>query len=207
MQRAEGVWVCYVFTQLSGREQLFRRARIQLILGATMNKKFLLLGLLLAGQLLVAITSLSVAHADIYQCNGKWTNRPCEGETQKVIKEVTREPSVDRMLSAPAEITSEENAPANSALEPLAPRTELVRKLRKQSDDYKRKGGVSLSNAQIDGFRRSCEDRSKPYTECLAAFNDQSGKLTALNQKQEELGIDQKRNEIEEDKVRAIRGR
>jgi hypothetical protein len=172
-----------------------------------MNKKFLLLGLLLAEPLLAGVTSLSVAHADIYQCNGKWTNQPCEGEPQKVIKEVVREPSMDRVLSLPTDVIPDESSSASTALEPLAPRTELVRKLRKQSDEYKRKGGVSLSNAQIDGFRRSCEDRTKPYSECLAAFNDQSGKLTSLNQKQEQIGIDQRRNEIEEDKVRAIRGR
>jgi hypothetical protein len=167
--------------------------------------KIRLLSLLVA---LMGAAGSNAAHADIYQCDGKWTNRPCEGETQKTLKEVSREPSARTLLpEVSAEPASDQNSSANTALEPLAPRTELVRKLRKQSDEYKRKGGVSLSSAQLDGFRRSCEDRSKPYSDCLAAFNEQSEKLTTLNQKQEQLGIDQKRNEIEEDKVRAIRGR
>jgi len=156
---------------------------------------------------------VQVAQAEIYECDGKWTNQPCEsGKAQRTIHEVTRSysPPEAPEVSAPAGddvIEGAQSSAGSVALEPLAPRTDLIRKLRKQSDDYKRKGGVTLSSGQLEGFRRACEDRTKPFSDCLAAFNDQSQKLTALNQKQDQLQIDAQRNEIEADKVKAIRGR
>lgn len=36
---------------------------------------------------IVSLLIVSLAHAEIYNCDGKWTNKPCEGTATKVLKE------------------------------------------------------------------------------------------------------------------------
>lgn len=36
---------------------------------------------------IVSLAMVSLAHAEIYNCDGKWTNKPCDGNATQVLKE------------------------------------------------------------------------------------------------------------------------
>lgn len=150
---------------------------------------------------LALVLLASNAEAELKKCNGTWTNLACDAPVQDTMAESKRS-------AAPKIIDIDAGSSSSSAvLEPLAPRLELIRKLKKVSDEYRTKGGHFLSREELDAFRRGCEDRTRPFSECLGEFNNQQNKLVSQNQKKEELNQNSNRNEIEADRNRAIRGR
>ena len=159
------------------------------------------------GAIVLALhcSAVSTVNAEIHQCDGKWTNLPCTGVIESEIKEAQRARHVETTEAPEGEV--ENGASTSSAmLDPLAPRSDLARKLRKLNDEFKSKGGVTLSKAELDGFRRYCEERTRTIDECQTRFTEQSQRLTELNQKKDKLDIEAERNQIEADKVKAIRG-
>lgn len=138
--------------------------------------------------------SLSSAQ-QITNCNGKWTNQPCVGDVSYSFNERQRaETSVEK--AEPVEQKTLENK------EPLAPRTDLARKLRRISDDFRRRKGIFLTNNELDGLKKQWEDRSIPYSECLKMFNEKKDKLVEQNKELEENRIQKERNAIEFLKIR-----
>jgi hypothetical protein len=123
------------------------------------------------------------AQAELHQCEGVWTNAPCAGAVEKSLGA--------EVVSAPGSIPSsrddrEQDGPAVATTrEPLAPRLELIRNLRKLNDGSRRAGQKTLSNSQLEQHKVQCNDLTKPYADCLATFNSLSAQLAELNKKQE----------------------
>lgn len=145
--------------------------------------------ILLFYVMLTAVIAPQQAAADLHKCDGMWTNKPCNGEVAETLKEGEGS-RISRMGSDSAYANAASNAAAGGhaqavGSEPLAPRLEVIRNLRKMNDEFKKKGGVTLARQDIDALRKVCEDLSRPYTECKQGFDENSGKLTALNQQKE----------------------
>lgn len=153
--------------------------------------------------LVVASLCARTAAAELHECDGKWTNLPCNGAVERSLSDSTRisrmKPGVAKSDSDPADAGAAETSTA-----PLAPRSELARKLRRQSDEYKAKGGVALTSVELDTFRRYCEEKTRTVGECQQRFTEESQRLTELNQTKEKLSLDEERNQIESEKLRAI---
>jgi hypothetical protein len=138
-----------------------------------------------------------VASAEIYECNGKWTNKPCDGEIGRSLEEIERpEPSV----STRPEIVG-------TPPEPLAPRYSLIRKLKKLRNEYTGRGMPSLSSTEIDGFESLCLDRSRPFVDCQSAFDAHATRLRDLELAREANDLAAERNVIEQQKADGYRRR
>jgi hypothetical protein len=131
------------------------------------------------------ITLVGTAQCEIYQCDGKWTNKPCSGAIERTMHE-----SAEVVVDAggePVEAEEKEEAakPGDIVLEPLAPRYALARKLRKTSRDFSLKHGISLTKEQLSDFDERCTKRETPFAQCQAQFDGYVQKLNAqLQQKQ-----------------------
>jgi len=137
------------------------------------------------------------AHAEIYECNGKWTNKPCDGQVSRSLEEIDRPERV-----APSSSERLETSP-----EPLAPRYSLIRKLKKLSKDYVGRGVPSLSDTEIDGFESLCLDRSRPFVDCQSAFDEHATRLRNLELAREANDLAAERNVIEQQKADGYRRR
>jgi hypothetical protein len=115
------------------------------------------------------------ALAEIYKCDGKWTNQPCSGNVESTLDEVTRsEPAAADEAPAEAEDSSH---PA----EPLAPRYDALRKLRKLSDEYKRQKLTYISPKDFEAVKKICMDRARPFKECEGAVNQAKDRVVQAN--------------------------
>ncbi len=119
--------------------------------------------------------------AEIYQCDGKWTNRPCEGAIERTIHEKT---SVDTSDEADGSDGAE---PAKEApvvedkkdLEPLAPRYSVARRLKKLSKDLTQKYQIGLSKEELRAFEERCINRENTLAQCESEYDVLSQRLNA----------------------------
>lgn len=146
---------------------------------------------------LPALLLSQAAAAEIYECDGKWTNKPCNGHIVRSLEEVSRPERSDS--SAPDLVATPP--------EPLAPRYSLIRKLRKLSDEYLGRGVPSLSDTEIEGFESLCLDRSRPLVDCQSAYNEYASRLRDLELAQEANDLAAERNVIEQQKADGYRRR
>lgn len=134
---------------------------------------------LIVGVVLL-LTRANFAFSEIYQCDGKWTNMPCSGAIEKTIHE-----SVGQAADAggePVEAAAAEEAvkPGEEALEPLAPRYALARRLRKTSKEFSQKHNLSLTKEELHAFDERCTKRETPFSQCQAQHDAFVQKLNEL---------------------------
>jgi len=134
--------------------------------------------------------------AQIYECDGRWTNKPCAGVVGRSMEEVAN-PAPPAVRVTP----SSERAP-----EPLAPRYSLIRKLKKLNDEYTDRGVTGLNDSEIDGFESLCLDRARPFLDCQSAFDEHSNRLRELELTREANDLAAERNEIEQQKANQLTG-
>lgn len=131
----------------------------------------------------------SGASAEIFLCDGKWTNSPCAGSVEHQIKEI-KAPS--EPPSTNQEIPSAGIQPAYKE-EPLADRYALARKLRKINDSFRSKGDVFYTQSEVKGYSDMWLDRNKPYSECVKEFTSLTDKLIQLNNERERTRIEKEK--------------
>ena len=127
--------------------------------------------------LLVAMSGLALlplsVEAEIYQCDGKWTNLPCDGSIQKTLPESSSikvdDEEAEGDEKAPAEEAKESSS---SVLEPLAPRYSIVRKLKKTNRDFFLKHKITLTKDELHNFEVRCMKRETPLDECQSQYDD-----------------------------------
>lgn len=137
---------------------------------ANMRKAILALG---AGALFV-VPSL---HAEIYQCDGKWTNRPCEGAIERTM----HESSGDEVEIDPAEAlqNNAEEKKEISTGDPLAPRYSISRKLKKLSKDLMQKYQIGLSKEELRAFEAQCIETGVTIAQCQSKYDEVAQRLNA----------------------------
>jgi hypothetical protein len=134
--------------------------------------------------LLVALAAATPASAEIYQCDGKWTNKPCGGTIERTMHE-----KVDPQAALPGleEMVAEQSPPQNVVpeapnSEPLAPRYSLARKLKKLNKDFTEDHGVSLTKEEVRAFEERCTRRETPFSQCQSEYDVFAQRLNALAQ-------------------------
>jgi hypothetical protein len=127
-----------------------------------------------SGLLLIKV---SVAHSEIYQCDGKWTNKPCAGAIEKTIHESAGQAADAGGEPVEAAPVEEAVKPGEEALEPLAPRYALTRKLRKTNKEFSQKHNVSLTKEELHAFDERCTKRETPFSQCQAEHDAYVRKL------------------------------
>jgi len=133
------------------------------------------------------------AEAEIYKCDGQWTNKPCAGRVEEKLDEVVR-----------PGIPADPGATPTTPTEPLAPRYAIVRRLRKMNEEFRSRSGVTLSRAELELFEDRCTDRAVPFAECQDAFNTHTARLKELSLQAEENDIAQEKNDIERSRLTGI---
>ncbi|MFM1847856.1 MAG: hypothetical protein RL417_1330 [Pseudomonadota bacterium] len=129
--------------------------------------------------------------AQIYECSGRWTNKPCDGDVGRMIEEVSR-PEPPQQASP---------VPGSPAPEPLAPRYSLIRKMKKLNDEYITRGVPGMDDAELDGFEALCLDPERPFVDCQNAYNEKSSRLLDLELAREANDLAAERNTIEQQKI------
>ena len=141
----------------------------------------------------IAITGLlfcGPAAAQIFKCDGKWTNRPCSGEIEARIEETNREPQPAPNAEDPAPAPPlDQTAPA---LEPMSARYDLVRKFRRRNDDLRQKNRPALSPAEVGKVERFCLESATKAQDCAARIKqaEAAAEREAKNWESELLGGD-----------------
>lgn len=114
--------------------------------------------------------------AEIYNCDGKWTNRPCKGVIERSLEEVEPETRGDKPKS---------DASTQQSSEPFAPRYEALRKLKKTSDTLTKSGKIGASRGEYETVRKLCMDREKTNAQCKEAVTATLAALEKKNEPQE----------------------
>ncbi len=136
----------------------------------------------------------SIAYGELHECDGKWTNLPCTGTIKNSVEESKRVIRVRPETTAQEPSMASPEASSEAATDigtseiitaPLAPRSELARRLRRESDEHKRNGGVGFSSAELESFRRYCEEKTRTIDECHTSYTEQSQHLIEINKKEE----------------------
>ncbi|MCO6432179.1 MAG: hypothetical protein J5J00_15080 [Deltaproteobacteria bacterium] len=133
--------------------------------------------------LLIAIFVIGLAcspvDAEIYNCEGKWTNKPCSGAIEESIAEVTRPESQVELPPSdqPIIIDATKPKPTEPPTLDLTQRLELERRIKKSNDKAKQEGKKHLSRDEIEKITRICRDTSKPLKECQSVVNKSEKRL------------------------------
>lgn len=134
--------------------------------------------------LLLTQAFVTSAQAEIYQCDGKWTNRPCDGAVERTLPEsalVNTSPEETSESENQAEEPSKDDSPA---LEPLAPRYSLVRRLKKFNRDFSLKHKISIPKEEVRAFEERCMKRETPFDRCEADYDNFVKRLSSqINKK------------------------
>lgn len=126
--------------------------------------------------LLLASLVTTSATAEIYKCNGQWTNRPCNGVVEKKFDEITETKPSRTSTTVPTEA---------AAPEPFAPRYEAIRKLKKESDTLIKAGKIGASRGEYEAVKKLCMERARPFAECKEAVSSTLAALEKKNTPQE----------------------
>lgn len=95
------------------------------------------------------------AFADIYNCNGTWTNKPCGGSPEKTLPEIER--------------------PVDLGAEALKKKELLVGNLRLDVDGAGRDYGIGLD---ISGIEEACRSKDTTYEDCMNLVNNAGDRLS-----------------------------
>jgi hypothetical protein len=136
--------------------------------------------------LFAVLFTVSHAFSEIYECDGKWTNRPCDGAIERTMPERSQ-PDIDQ-----ADIDQESQVKANEANnqaikveEPLAPRYALTRRLRKYSKEMTQKHNLSLTKEEMKSFEDRCHKRETPLAKCQSEYDQFVQRLNSQIKKPE----------------------
>ena len=132
-----------------------------------------------------------IALAEIYKCDGKWTNRPCTGKIEAQVAESPGD-SIDEMLDNAVKEKNQtkeekgESGAVSSQAEPMTKRYEMVRKLRKTNDSYQNQKKKTLERKQVEAVASICNDSRKSAEDCNKANDDALKELEKLNSSAED---------------------
>ena len=131
---------------------------------------------LIASTLLFIVPSL---HAEIYQCDGKWTNRPCDGAIERTMhesagNEIEMDPAEEHQKNA-----EEKKETQTSAADPLAPRYSISRKLKKLSKDLMQQHQIGLTKEELRAFESHCIEDGVTIAQCQAKYDEVAQRLNA----------------------------
>jgi len=132
-----------------------------------MSARFLL------GFFLISFLFQASTFAEIYNCNGTWTNKPCEGEVSKTLPEIDRTPDLQ------AEATRK--------------KMELVGALELRVQSARRSHGVELD---ISGIAETCRAENSSYEECMTLVNNADDRLEARLHQAKLLKEQEKTNKL-----------
>lgn len=121
------------------------------------------------------------AFAEIYQCDGKWTNRPCDGAIERTLHE--KSVIVDASEDS-GEIPNTQKSKV-VVEEPLAPRYALTRRLRKFSKEMSQKHNLSLTKEELIAFDEKCTKRETPLQQCQSEYDAYVQRLNSQVKKPE----------------------
>ncbi len=135
----------------------------------------------------------SAAYAELYECDGKWTNKPCNGDVTRSIEE------------------SGSAAPADEATKALREKTSLLHDLRMKEIKAREQYDIQYDISSVEKFclsqESSIEDCSKRIESARTALDKRiatEGSLAAqrrANQLQDEANkLQEQRNTIEAEK-------
>lgn len=124
--------------------------------------------------------------AEVHNCNGSWTNKPCEGEITESFEEYKGSNDVRKNIS---------EVPMVETDVPLAQRNRTVEEVRRMNSDYKRKFGIDLASSSLEFIKITCRNRTIPFDQC----KEQRDKLVA---ELESKRAAQEHTQIEQEKLR-----
>jgi len=133
-----------------------------------------------AALLVTLLLGASSVSAQIYNCDGRWTNRPCKGVVERALEEV--KPSEEVKGNEPKRERS--TSPQHSS-EPFAPRYDALRQLKKTSDNLTKSGKIGASRGEYETVRKLCMDREKTNAQCKEAVTATLASLEKKNEPQE----------------------
>lgn len=137
------------------------------------------------------------AAADIYQCNGQWTNKPCDGAVENRIEEKAYVSEAPKP-SGKGELSKDGDVP-------YADRLRAIRDLNKLNEQSTRQNKVGLSGVELRLAKDTCE--KQPYTDCQRTVQELSAKLAQLKMQKEANELADNRNKIEAAKLELERRR
>ena len=153
-----------------------------------------------ASALTAALLLSAPAAAQIYKCDGKWTNLPCSGKVEAQLQEAPHPAAKEEAAAIPPQpadktqldqsdleaLLRNDAPPAPTpALQPsatpvlLTPRIEMIRKLRRQNDEERQKGRPALSAAEIGQVERFCMDQAATSEACAGRIGELTAKSKA----------------------------
>ena len=133
----------------------------------------------------ISLVGLSApVFAQVYKCDGVWTNIPCDG-TLSASSSATPVPTVSTSAVATATVAPSvaiAPAPASSVNEPpYIERLGLYRKLKKENEDYERSKKQPLSFSELDEARVLCQDADTSFAQCQDKVNELRKQLAERN--------------------------
>jgi hypothetical protein len=140
----------------------------------------------IAAYVALLMGSVVITHpsaAQVYRCNGVWTNVPCEGvnvATSSVAPSASVTTSVTPAASAPATVVSPTSTKVVNE-PPYVERLSLYRKLKKDNEDYARDKKKTLTFAEIDEARVLCQDADTSYAQCQDKVDELRKQLAERN--------------------------
>ncbi|NMC63522.1 MAG: hypothetical protein GYA55_10200, partial [SAR324 cluster bacterium] len=127
----------------------------------------------LMGFSLIFLLFQSPSFAEIYNCNGTWTNKPCEGEVSKTLPETDRTPDLQA--------------------EAAGKKMGLVGALELRVQSARRSHGVELD---ISGIAETCRNNNTSYEECMTLVNNADDRLEARLHQAKLLKEQEKTNKL-----------
>jgi len=134
----------------------------------------------LSAAFLLPITLLpvSLAHAEIYECEGKWTNKPCNGSVTKSIEETG---------SA---------VPADENVKAIREKTSLLHDLRMKQIQAREVFGIRFDLTAVENF---CLKSPSSVEECARRIDSVGAQLEKQMTAADALASQRRANELQEE--------
>jgi len=133
--------------------------------------------LFLHAIVLTSVAGFSVpAAAELYNCNGTWTNKPCEGQATKVLPETEKTVDLDSEL--------------------LKKKKVLVGNLRERAGRAERDYDVHID---VTGIEETCRSESTTYEECMNLVNNADDRLNERINEAKLVKEQQKANRLQQE--------
>ena len=121
------------------------------------------------------------AYADLYKCDGKWTNKPCDGTSSKTID--TSKSTVSRTgktnYKKLEEQESEGDTSGKSENNDAAQAAKVKRTIVSALKDSNRKCANYFDYSQIRNFERSCKSSSTSQDDCYNLWESKFSEILA----------------------------
>jgi hypothetical protein len=154
---------------------------------------------IVAAIVLSGLVAVAPVAAEIHECEGKWTNLPCAGaapqraipERERALVPVAEQPPADRGAPPLADgavtrqkgdgVSSTGASPKPTPREPLSPRYDAMRKLKKFNNELKQSKQQPLTSSEIDRINSFCVDLTNTLAECETKIEAAKSSLEAKN--------------------------